>query len=151
MSESAIKQRRSLGPMMVFVVGLPIMWVWIAYIAYSPMLPEHFSDYVKHPVERVELTLFFAAVLVLGFKALKSIASERPAFRGEPIEAWKGQPVAVSEAGRLWTILAEKSRSFHSTALGKRITAVLDFVRSRGSAQGLTTRCARLAMRMRWG
>ncbi|MBX9678729.1 MAG: MotA/TolQ/ExbB proton channel family protein [Gemmataceae bacterium] len=137
MSKSPIQQRRSLGPMFVFIVGLPIAWVSIAYLAYGPLLPENLVEYVKHPVEKVELTLFFAATLVLAFKTLKSFASERRAFRGAPVEAWKGQPVPVSEVGQLWTAHTEKPRSFLSTYLGRRIAAVLDFVRSRGSAQGL--------------
>lgn len=137
MSETATKQRRSLGPMFAFVLGIPIAWVAMAYLEHGPWKEHELIEYVKHPVEKVELTLFVAALFVLGAKGINAFVFEKSAFRGEPIEAWKGQAVPVSEVGRLWTALAEKPRSFFSTYLGRRIAAVLDFVRSRGSAQGL--------------
>jgi biopolymer transport protein ExbB/TolQ len=137
MSETAIKQRRSLGPMFAFVLGIPVAWGSMAFLEHGPWKDHELIEYVKHPVEKVELTLFLAAIFVLGAKAIKALISERGAFRGEPIEAWKGQAFPVSEVQRFWNALAEKPRAFHSTALGRRIAAILDFVRSRGSAHGL--------------
>jgi hypothetical protein len=100
--------------------------------------------YVSHPVENVEVLMFCCALAALLTKFV-SCRKERAACRLEPLPPWGGQTVPATEAGPLLTKLRELGRGFQRTRLVRRVTAILDFVRSRGSAHELDDQIRTLA------
>jgi len=135
------RNRRSLANMGAFIFGLP---AGIGILAFLLSLPEgtEARRYVHHPVERVEVILFCCAMGALLGKVFAQWR-ERKAFRRELLPAWNGQPVAVTEAGTLRSGLNKVG--MYKTYLVRRAGAVLDFVKSRGSANELDDQIRALA------
>jgi biopolymer transport protein ExbB/TolQ len=135
------RSRRSLANMGAFIFGLP---AGLGVLAFLLSLPEgtEARRYVQHPVERVEVILFCCAMGALLGKVLAQ-GSERKAFRRELLPAWNGQPVAVAEAATLRAGLDKLG--IYKTHLVRRAGAVLDFVKSRGSAHELDDQIRALA------
>jgi biopolymer transport protein ExbB/TolQ len=139
--DAAPRKRRSLAGMGAFIFGLP---AGLGVLTFLLSLPEgtEARRYVHHPVERVEVILFCCAMGALAGKVLAQWA-ERKAFRRQLLPAWDGQTVAVAEAGALRNAL--NKLGMHKTCLVRRVGAVLDFVKSRGSANELDDQIRALA------
>ncbi len=127
------RNRRSLANLGAFIFGLP---AGLGILTLLLQLPDdaEAKRYVHHPVERVEVVLFCCAMGALLGKVLGQLG-ERKVFRRELLPAWNGQPVPVTEAASLKMGL--QKLGWQKTKLVRRVVAILDFVRSRGSANQL--------------
>jgi biopolymer transport protein ExbB/TolQ len=140
----ASSRRRSATTVAAFVIGLPLA-AGILYAVQRGMLGGvDGARYVHHPVEKVEVVMFCCAVGALAAKLWRTLA-ERAAFRVEALPPWDGKPAPVSAAGELLAGLQRLPRRFRNTYLGNRVGDVLDFLRSRGSANELDDQLRALA------
>ena len=126
----------SLSTVAAFVIGVPLGFGLLWALLSGPLHTEETERYLHHPVERVEIVMFSCALGCLIAKILLSFA-ERRAFGAELIPAWDGKAVSPTEAGKLLDEHEATLKRWSGTFLGRRIAAVLDFVRSRGSASEL--------------
>ncbi len=94
------------------------------------------SRYLKHSVECVEVLLFCCAFSALATKFWRSRA-ERAACAVSVLPPWDGRPVPVSEAPGLLAVLERQPPRWRGTYLGRRLTAILDFLSQRRSAAEL--------------
>ena len=142
-SGSGVPGRRSLANMGAFVFGLPLGMGILLFIF---QLPEGTAlrRYVEHPVEWVEVIMFCFAFGALIGKVLGQL-NEKRVFAYELLPPWEGQPVPVTEAGSLLDGFRELGRGLRNTYLVQRVTALLEFVRSRGSANDLDDQMRTLA------
>jgi biopolymer transport protein ExbB/TolQ len=129
-------ERRSRATWAAFVVGLPLAAGLVALIQLGPLRDTLARRYVSHPVEYVEVVMFCGALGALGAKFL-SYLSERRACRMSILPPWDGQPVPMSEAGKLLAAVNQLPARLRSTSIGKRTVDVLHFLCSRGSAAEL--------------
>jgi biopolymer transport protein ExbB/TolQ len=136
--------RRSLSNLAAFLFGVPLGIGVLAFIHLGPLRQTEVRRYVTHPAEAVEVLLFCCAVSALVAKILLC-RMERAAFGREMLPAWDGKPVPVSEAAGMLDRLRRLSRTWRHSLLGRRVAAVLDFVRSRGSANDLDDQMRALA------
>lgn len=145
--QASVSQLRSKRPgtaWAAFVFGVPLAAgiLWLVHL--GPLQGTLAQRYLQHPVEYAELLLFCCAVAVLGAKAWHYLR-ERAACRSEVLPPWDGKPVAVEEASKLLAGLAQLSRRLQQTYLVRRAAAVLEFLRSRGSANDLDDQLRSLA------
>jgi biopolymer transport protein ExbB/TolQ len=126
----------SLSTVAAFVLGVPLGAGLLWALLEGPLRSEETVRYLHHPVECVEVMMFSVALGALIAKLLLSIR-ERQSFRADLLPAWDGKTVSPSEAGKLLAAHETNLKSWSGTFLGRRIAAVLDFVRSRGSASEL--------------
>jgi biopolymer transport protein ExbB/TolQ/uncharacterized protein YaeQ len=138
------RSSRSLANLSAFLFGVPAGLAVLFVLLYGPLKDSEANRYVHHPVERVEVILFFCALGALLGKALGQW-TERAALRRSVLPAWDGHPVSADDAGRLLGELRFLSRRVQNTYLARRVVAVLDFVRSRGSANELDDQLRALA------
>jgi hypothetical protein len=129
-------QRRQQSPVAVFLVGLPLAGLVLGLIHLGPLKDSPYRRYFIHPVECVEVVLFCCALTALGGK-LWRYGRERRACRVKVLPTWDGQSVPVSEAAKLLEGMPALPRRLQDTYLVHRVSAVLDFLRCRGSADGL--------------
>lgn len=134
----------SLATPIAFVFGVCCAVSLLAMIERGPLDDPIAQRYVSHPVEKVEVLLFFVALGVLLAK-VGGFLWERVVSRREILPPWDGRPMPVSEAGPLRARLERLGRRLRSTYLVRRIAAVLDFVRSRQSANDLDDQLRSLA------
>jgi biopolymer transport protein ExbB/TolQ len=137
-------RRRSFSTLAAFVFGVPATVAVLALVHAGPLRDTEVARYLSHPVEAVEVLLFCCA---LGALLAKVAASwrERAAFRGEVLPPWDGKPVPAEDAGALLAAARRHGRGWQATCLGRRVTAVLDFVSSRASANDLDDQLRTLA------
>jgi biopolymer transport protein ExbB/TolQ len=128
-------ERRWGANVAAFVAGVPLATLLLVVI-HIGLRETTLYQYVKSPVEGAELTMFCVALCGLCAK-LWSQRTERAALGRGLLPAWDGKPVPVSAAVRLSAELEQQPRALRATFLGRRITAILDFLRSRGSAAEL--------------
>ena len=142
-SGSGVPGRRSLANMGAFVFGLPLGMGILLFIF---QLPEGTAlrRYVEHPVEWVEVIMFCFAFGALIGKVLGQL-NEKRVFAYELLPPWEGQPVPVTEAGSLLDGFRELGRGLRNTYLVQRVATLLEFVRSRGSANDLDDQMRTLA------
>jgi biopolymer transport protein ExbB/TolQ len=142
-SESRVPARRSLANLGAFIFGLPL---GIGILLFIFQLPEGSAvrRYVEHPVEWVEVLMFCFAFGALLSKVLGQW-NEKRVLRYELLPPWEGQPIPVTEAGSLVDGVRDLGRSLQNTYLVRRVSALLDFVRSRGSANELDDQMRSLA------
>jgi hypothetical protein len=126
-----------------FVVGLPLAAVILFFIHQQPA-GSLARRYVSHPVENVEVLLFCCALGALLAK-LGSMLVERVAFRQNLVPSWDGDTVQISEAARLLVEVERRPGWLRSTCLGRRVSNVLEFLTSRGSATELDDQLRSLA------
>ena len=127
--------RRSWTTLTAFLFGVPLGF-GVLSVVLGPLADTMAARYLHHPVERVEVILFCCALSALVLKALAQ-RTERAACRREVLPAWDGKPVSTSEAGPLRKRLSELGHALQATYLVRRVTAILDFVSSRRSANEL--------------
>jgi biopolymer transport protein ExbB/TolQ len=118
--------------------GVPLSAGFLALFCFdkSPLhyLPQ--SRYFHNPVEWVEVVLFCCALSALGTKLWRHFWEGRAAGI-KPSPAWDGKPIAAREAASLLGHLSHQPKRIRNSLLGRRVVAALDFVRQRGSADGL--------------
>jgi biopolymer transport protein ExbB/TolQ len=141
---SAERARRSRTTLAALVIGVPLAAILLSLINRGVIGNDLVQRYLKHEVEQVELVLFCCALGALAAK-LWGYARERAACGRDVLPAWDGQPVPVSEAGNLLNAVHKLGRRWQSTYLGRRVTGILDFVRSRRSAAELDDHLRTLA------
>jgi biopolymer transport protein ExbB/TolQ len=117
-------------------MGVPLAAAFLFVVHSGPFRDTAIYHYLKSEAEAAEVVLFCVALCGLGAK-LWGQRAERAALRRELLPAWDGKPVPVSDALRLSAELERQPYGLRQTFLGRRIAAVLDFLRSRGSAAEL--------------
>jgi biopolymer transport protein ExbB/TolQ len=127
-----------------FVVGVPAGIALLWALTVGPLHHPDAERYLHHPVEKVELIMFCAAVAALGAKWLSAFR-ERAALAAEILPAWDGKAVPPAHARTLMETHADSIRQWRGTWIGRRYAAVLDFVKSRGSANELDDHLRTLA------
>lgn len=138
--ESADGKWMPLGSLAPFLFGLPVGIGLIAFLTHGPWQDSTVERYLSHPVEKVEVVAFCCALGALLAKLLGSVR-ERAALGAELLPPWNGQAIPVTQA----EALVQDQEGWTDTYLGRRITAILDFVRSRGSANELDDQLRTLA------
>jgi biopolymer transport protein ExbB/TolQ len=139
-SNSSISDRagRRGTTLAALTIGVP-MAAGVLALVYPENGPLHnlpLARYFHHPVECVEVLLFCCAVGALAAKLWRHFWEGR-ATGLQALPSWDGKPVPVREAASLLGALSRLSRRKRGTLLGKRVIAALEFVRQRGSADGL--------------
>jgi biopolymer transport protein ExbB/TolQ len=127
-----------------FVLGLPLAAGILALIHYGPLRDTVARRYVSHPVEYVEVVMFCGALGALAAKFLGSLF-ERRACRRAMLPPWDGRAIPVTEAAKLLAGLRQLPRRLQNARIARRTAAVLDFLRSRGSANDLDDQLRSLA------
>lgn len=135
-TQASMPERRRQSPVSVILVGLPLAALVLGLIHLGPLKHSPYRRYFIHPVECVEVVLFFCALVALGGK-LWRYGRERRACRASILPAWDGQPLPVSESGKLFDGMAKLPAGLQDTYMVQRVAVVLDFLRCRGSAEGL--------------
>jgi biopolymer transport protein ExbB/TolQ len=134
--QPAVQQKHSTHTLAVFLVGVPLAAMVLGLIHFGPLKASPYRRYFIHPVECVEVVLFCCALSALGGK-LWRYPKERRACQNELLPSWNGQAVPAEEAGTLLAEIRRLPRRWQDTMLVRRLTAVLDFLCRRGSADGL--------------
>ncbi len=129
-------QHRPRTNLPAFAVGLPLAAGLLWLIHAGPLQGSALAHYVHNKVEWVEVLLFGCALGALGGK-LWGYGRERRACRAEVLPAWDGKPAPVATATHLLAGLAKLPQRLHGTYLVRRVSGVLDFLCSRGSAAEL--------------
>jgi hypothetical protein len=142
--DAADRNRRSRTTLAALVLGVPLAAVLLGLINNGIIGNDLVKRYLRHDVEQVEVVLFCCALGALAAK-LWGFARERSACRREVLTPWDGRPVPVAEAGKLLGGVGKLGRRFQSTYMGRRVTAILQFIRSRGSAADLDDHLRTLA------
>jgi biopolymer transport protein ExbB/TolQ len=137
-------QRRPRTTMAAFLLGLPLAAGILCTIHFGPLRETPLRRYVGHPVEGVEVLMFCFALGALGAK-LWGHRRERRACRTEIVPPWNGQAVPVAQASPLLAGLRQRPRWVQGTLIFQRAGAVLEFLRSRGSAAELDDHLRALA------
>lgn len=127
-----------------FVLGLPLAAGILYGIHFGPLRETPVRRYVSHPVEGVEVLMFCCAMGALAAK-MWGYRHERRACRSRILPPWNGQAVPVTQAGQFLAGLQQLPRRLRGTLMVKRATAVLEFLRSRGSAAELDDQSRALA------
>jgi biopolymer transport protein ExbB/TolQ len=135
---------RSLTTLAAFVFGIPTAFVLLGMIELRVIDDPLARRYISHPVEKVEVLLFCIAIGALLAK-IAGFVLEWSACRRVVLPAWDGRALPVSEAGVLRAALARLGRRVQNTSLVLRCAAILDFVRSRQSANDLDDQMRALA------
>jgi biopolymer transport protein ExbB/TolQ len=142
--ERAAGRARRSSVLPALLIGVPLATAILAVLYSEPLRESKAHEYVKNPVECVEVVMFCVALGALGTKLLRNIG-ERRATRLELLPAWDGKPVPVTEAATLLGALDEVPRRVRHAGLVRRVHAILDFLRRRGSAQELDDQMRDLA------
>jgi biopolymer transport protein ExbB/TolQ len=144
MSQSASNgpSRGSLATLSAFMLGVPLGMGVLWLLHYGPLQNEEVKRYTRHEVEQAEVILFCCALMAIAAKLL-GYFRERKVF-GRDLLPRSAKPQAASEATNLLNHL-EVQRGWRGAWLGQRIHAILEFVRSRGSANELDDQLRTLA------
>lgn len=140
---AAGRARRS-SVLPALLIGVPLAAAILAVLYSEPLKESKAHEYVKNPIECVEVVMFSVALGALGTKLLRHV-SERRASRLELLPAWDGKPVALTEAAGLLNQLHGVPNRLQHSGLVRRVHAVLDFLCRRGSAQELDDQLRDLA------
>src|SRR5262249_46676755 len=127
-----------------FVIGLPLAAGILCTIHFGPLRQSPIRRYVGHPVECVEVFMFCFALGALATK-LWGYRHERRACRCAILPPWTGQAVPVTQATSLLAELQQLPGRMRGTVIVRRAGAILDFLRSRGSAVELDDQLRTLA------
>lgn len=137
-------EHRSRANWAALLLGLPLAAGIFALIHYGPLGDTVARRYVSHAVEYVEVVMFCGALGALTAKLLGCLF-ERRACRRAILPPWDGRTLAVTEAAKLLAGLRQLPRRLQNARIVKRTAAVLDFLRSRGSANELDDQLRSLA------
>lgn len=131
--------RRSAANLIAFGVGLPVAGGLLAVVHSGLLHDTPLADlerYLGHAVECVELAMACVALSGL-FAKLWASRREKAALSQELLPAWDGKPVPITDADRLLAEFDRQPQKWQNTYLGRRISAVLEFLRNRGTAEDL--------------
>src|SRR5437762_10659186 len=107
----------SASTLAAFVVGVPIgvglLWAILAGPLHHPLA----ERYLHHPVEKVELVMFCAAMAGLGAKLFNSFR-ETAALRATILPDWDGRAVPTAHAGKLLETHADALDDWSGTWIG---------------------------------
>ena len=140
-SPSKNPSRVSMAP---FALGLPLAGGILALFYLGPLKDSPIRRYVSHPVECVEVIMFCCAVSAFGAK-LWRYRSERAALSADYLPPWSGAPIPLRDTAGLLSDMERMEPKLCATCLGRRISAVLHFLHSRGSALELDDQLRALA------
>jgi hypothetical protein len=140
------KPRKRLGVAAgALFLGVPLGLLLVFLLNPSgPLQTPAVSHYIEHPVEWVEVVMCCVALGGLAFK-LWGTLTERGAFGAGLLAGGDGKPVPVEQAAVLLDALERRPARSRDTFLGRRIAAVLEFVRDRRSATELDDQLRTLA------
>ena len=125
------------------VVRWPAIWGGLATLGFYAVVHKFFAEnalvqryFASHPVEYLSIAMFFVGVAALVFKGLNVIAqrTQLPSVTLGPIASGGDK---VEEAGSLQEKLQEAVGVGSESYLPRRLYEALEFVRRKGSAQGL--------------
>jgi biopolymer transport protein ExbB/TolQ len=135
-SHSQPTGRRLGSTLAVLLVGLPMAALALALFHYGPLRNTHAFRYVEYPVQWVEVAFFSCGVAALLLKLLQ-IRLESTACALDILPRWDGKPVPVDRASDLVASLERQPAGVQDTFLGRRIRAILDFLKQRKGAKDL--------------
>jgi hypothetical protein len=127
---------RSRLPWGTLIVGCLLGVAALALVRIGPFQGTLAERYVSHPVEAVEVILFGCALAAFAVKLVRA-RRERRAIALGVLPAFDGATAPASEAAPLIADLERVPTRLRDTFLFRRVHAVLGFVSSRGSAEGL--------------
>jgi biopolymer transport protein ExbB/TolQ len=128
---SAASPRKGPSAVFALVVGLPLAAAALAPFLVGPLRETVAARYVEHPIQWATVAFFTVGLAAL-LQRLWLLWGERASLRTDYLPAWDGKPESPGKAGELLAFAQKHRRS--RSLLGRRVTAVLDFVRKRGSA-----------------
>src|SRR5437660_8833530 len=96
MDRAVARARRSTVLPALFI-GVPLATAILAVLYSAPLRDSKAHEYVKNPVECVEVVMFCVALGALGTKLLRHV-NEHRATRLNLLPDWDGKPIPVSEA-----------------------------------------------------
>jgi biopolymer transport protein ExbB/TolQ len=108
----------------------------LAAIHWGPFQGTVAQRYVSHPVEGVEVLMFGCALAAFAGKYWRSRIEHR-ALKLQVLPAWDGRPVPVSEAVDMLCAVQQFPVRIQRTLIARRISAVLQYVARRNTANGL--------------
>ncbi|MGE3808936.1 MAG: MotA/TolQ/ExbB proton channel family protein [Gemmataceae bacterium] len=117
-------------------LGIPLGAGLLYLVFHGPWQEPLLQRYLSHPVEMAELILFCCALCAFAFKFGQSVR-ERIALRLGMLPPWDGTVVPVDDADKLLDKLDTLPARLKRTWLAGRFAAILDYLRSRGSADEL--------------
>ncbi len=141
---NASPRRNSLAGALAFAIGVPlgvgILWA----VLEGPWRETEWKRYFEHSVEQTEVILFCCALTALIGKLLTCVR-QRSLQQREFLPKWNGKAIPAANAKALLDQVVHQPRAVQESWLGRRIVAVLDFVRSRGTANDLDDQLRTLA------
>jgi MotA/TolQ/ExbB proton channel family len=135
-ADIAGRARRPSPTVAAFLIGVPLAALIIGLVHFGPLRKTVAYRYLEHPVECAEVVLFCCALGALGAKLLQS-RSEIEACHAPLLPRWDGKPHPIEDAVGLLAGVRKLTGSLHHTYLGRRITAILEFLCQRRSANDL--------------
>src|SRR5262245_18040822 len=145
MSTSSPPTGRRLGSTLAaFLVGLPLAALVLAAFHYVPLRHSYVFRYVEFPVQWVEVAFFTCGLGALIVKYLQ-VRYEHAACYLDLLPRWDGKPVPAGEATNLLASLGRQSARVQNSFFGRRLRAVLDFLRQRQRARDLDDHLRSLA------
>jgi biopolymer transport protein ExbB/TolQ len=135
-ADRSVRRARRSTILAALALGVPLATGILGAFHFGPVRETPAFEYVKHPVEMVEVLMFCCALGALASK-LWGYGRERRACGRELLPAWDGQAVGVTEATKLLAELNRLPARLHGTWLARRVHGVLDFLCRRGSANEL--------------
>jgi len=130
------RKKRSLANVAGFVLGVPVAVGLLAAFHFSELKDTLAGRYLRDPIEWAEVVLFCVAAFALLARYLGQ-RRVRAVFNHEILPEWDGTPVPVTDANQLQVDLRYLGRRWQNTYLVRRVSAILDFVRHRNSANGI--------------
>jgi hypothetical protein len=144
MSTSSPPGRRLGSTLAAFLVGLPLAAAILALFHYGPLRHSYVFRYFMYPVQWVEVVFFSCGVGALLVKLLVA-RYEHAACYFDLLPRWDGKPAPPEKAGELLAALERQPGRVQGTCIGRRLRAVLDFLRQRQSASELDDHLRSLA------
>jgi biopolymer transport protein ExbB/TolQ len=144
-TQAAQPVRAATTTLWAFLLGVPLAVAILLAVEKGPLAGTELHRYLGHAVEKVEVLLFCLGLGALIAKVSAYYLGERAASRTELLPRWDGRCVPVSQAGALRDGLRGLGRRVQQTYLVRRVTGILEFLRSRGSANDLDDQIRSLA------
>src|SRR5437588_4433494 len=129
-------RRGSPGNLVMFALGIPLAAGLLYAISSGAIDNAELQRYTQFPVQKGAVVLFCCALCALLGKLCRALVERATCVR-PPLPEWDGRPIAASEVGALQQQLALQPVRMRQTYLGRRITAVLEFVACRRRADDL--------------
>ncbi len=145
MSSTVQSSTRGFGPTVAaLLIGAPLTVTTLALVLLGPFQGTTLARYFEHPVQWAIVAFFYTGLGALGVK-LWQLRREWSACGETILPTWEGKPVPVAKAGDLLVSVERQPKSIQHTYLGRRLRAVLEFLRRRKSAQDLDEQIRALA------